>query len=134
MYFMMHIVALVIVVFLSALSQQNVGHKGEHQFQMEQQRALELINDSTITQFKQGIDLVRSGKYNDAILVFDAVAKKHPKNSVVYYNLGVTYKFLNNYTQALKMLQCACKLEKDPRYREQLNEVKRLDAARKRSR
>jgi tetratricopeptide (TPR) repeat protein len=101
---------------------------------MEQQRALELINDSTITEFKQGIDLVRSGRYNDAIVVFGAVTKKHPKNSVAYYNLGVTYKFLNNYTQALKILQRACKLKKDPRYREQLNTVKRLDAARKRGR
>jgi tetratricopeptide (TPR) repeat protein len=131
---MPNVFALLVAMVLSALSPQDVARKSEHQFQMEQQRALELINDSTITQFKQGIDLVRSGKYNDAILVFDAVAKKHPKNSVVYYNLGVTYKFLNNYTQALKMLQCACKLKKDPRYREQLNEVKRLDAARKRSR
>ena len=100
---------------------------------MEQQRALELINDSTIAEFKQGIDLARSGRYNDAISVFDAVAKKHPKNSVAYYNLGVTYKFLDNYTQALKMLRRACKLKKDPRYREQLNEVKRLEDARRRA-
>jgi tetratricopeptide (TPR) repeat protein len=131
---MMHTVVLLIVVFLSVSPQQNVGHKGEHQFQMEQQRASELINDSTITEFKQGIDLVRNGRYNDAISVFDAVARKQPKNSAALYNLGVTYKFLNNYTQALKMLQRACKLKKDARYREQLNEVKRLDAARKRAR
>jgi len=130
----MHIVALLIAVFLSARSQQNVERKSEHQFQTEQQRALELINDSTIAGFKQGIDLVRNGRYNDAVLVFSAVARKQPKNSLALYNLGVTYKFLNNYTQALKMLRRACKLKKDPRYREQLNQVKRLDAARKRVR
>ena len=130
---MPHLFALLVAVALSAVSPQDVERKGEHQFQMEQQRALELINDSTIAESKKGIDLVRSGRYNDALLVFDAVAKKQPNNSVALYDLGVTYKFLSNYTQALKMLQRACKLKKDPRYREQLNEVKRLDAARKKA-
>ena len=130
---MPQMLALIIALTLSPLPSQEVERKGEHQFQMEHQRALELIDDSTIAEFKQGIDLVRSGRYNDAISVFDALARKHPKNSVVYYNLGVTYKFLNNYTQALKMLRRACKLRKDPRYREQLNEVKRLDAAPKKT-
>ena len=126
--------ALIIALALSPLPSQEVERKGEHQFQMEQQRALELINDSTIAEFKRGIDLVGSGRYKEAISVFDAVAKKHPKNSVAYYNLGVTYKFLDNYTEALKMLRRACKLKKDPRYREQLNEVKRLEEARRRLR
>lgn len=121
------------LLLLLGLAQQS-ERKSEHQFQMEQQRALELINDSTIAEFRQGIDLVRSGKYNDAVFVFDALTKKHPKNSVAHYNLGVTYKFLNNYAQSLKMLRRACKLRKDPRYKEQLKEVKRLDGERKHSR
>ena len=124
-----------IVVFLVVLPPlgvaQQTERKGEHQFQMEQQRALEMINDSTIAEFQQGIDLVKSGKYSEALAVFEGIAKQHPKNPVAYYNLGVTYKFLNNYGEASKMLRRACKLKKDPRYREQLNEVKRLAKAEK---
>ena len=113
---------------------QQAERKGEHQFQMEQQRALELIDDSTIVEFKQGINLAKGGKYKEALTVFEELTKQHPKNSVAYYNLGVTHKFLNNYTQALKMLRRACRLRKDPRYTEQIKEVERLDTARKRTR
>jgi len=110
-------------------SVQREQQRGEHQYFLDGQRATELIDVPGAPDFKRGIDLVADGKPAEAAAAFEDLVRKYPKNSIAYYNLGVTYKFLGKYILARKNLRKACKLKGDPRYREQLKEIKQLEEA-----
>ena len=130
------IVSTVVFAFNLAFATQDshqVERKGEHQVQMEQQRASVLMRDTSISSFAEGIDLVGSGKYEEAVRIFKEITAQYPNNSRAYFNLGVIYKYLRHYECAKIVLRKAYELNEDPRYNEVLQEVRNIDAGRKKN-
>lgn len=105
---------------------QQEERRGEHHYFLDQQRVSELIDVPGMPDFKRGIDLVAAGKAAEAAAVFEEVVRRYPRVSKGYYNLGVVYKFLGKYMLAKKTLRKAWRLREDPRYKEQLKEMRNL--------
>ncbi|MCZ6775574.1 MAG: tetratricopeptide repeat protein [Ignavibacteria bacterium] len=118
---------------LATQDSNQVERKGEHQVQMEQQRTSVLMRDTSISRFAEGIDLVGNGRYEEAVRVFKEITAEYPNNSRAYFNLGVIYKYLRHYECANIVLRKAYELNEDPRYNEVLQEVRNIDAGRKKN-
>lgn len=108
-----------------------VERKGEHQVQMEQQRASVLMRDTSISLFAEGIDLVGNGKYEEAVRIFKQITGEYPNNSKAYFNLGVIYKYLRQYECAKIVLHKALQLKENSRYKDEIEEIHNLEAGRK---
>jgi Flp pilus assembly protein TadD len=121
------------LIIVPADSEQ-IDRKGEHQVHLEQQRASVLMRDTSIADFANGIDLVGNGSYEEAVRVFKKSTAEYPKNSRAYFNLGVIYKYLRKYECAGIVLRKGYELEKDPRYKEEMQEVNNLQIGREKTR
>ena len=127
-------VILGLYLIIAPADSEQVDRKGEHQVHLELQRASVLIRDTSIADFASGIDLVRNGRYGEAVRVFKRITGEYPNNSKGYFNLGVIYKYLHKYECAGVTLHKAYELEKDARYKEEMREVNELQIRREKIR
>jgi len=67
--------------------------------------------DAVLLQFQKGIQLLESGKAAEARSLFEALRDRYPEVSVIYNNLGVTYKRLNLLEEAARSYQKAIALQ-----------------------
>ncbi len=97
--------------------------KGVHQLEWERHRADALLTDPTISEFELGIEAGKEGDWTKAAGIFESITKEHPKNSKAHFNLGLSHKYLRDYSEAGRSFQQAYELEPDSLYLEELRTV-----------
>ena len=76
-------------------------------------RALELWPNFTIAKIHLGRVYLATGRLNQARAIFEKVAENAPKNPVLLYELGKTYRLLGNYNDAVLALKGAIEFTED---------------------
>ena len=86
-------------------------------------RKLEKGKDSLHT--KQGVDLAKTGMWDEAIGEWQKALEKDPKNTWAHNNLGIAYERSGEIAKARKEYQKANKLDpKEKRYKKNLQDLK----------
>jgi tetratricopeptide (TPR) repeat protein len=78
---------------------------------------------------KQGIELIKANRPEEAIAEWEAVRARDPRNSAAWYNLGVAYELLNRYDKAEQAYRAAERIDPKPLYVEAVGHVKEAAAA-----
>src|SRR5690242_19795283 len=71
------------------------------------------IEKEALAANEQGVALVKSAKYEEAVEAFDSAIKLNPHFAIAYNNLGATYNSLGRYEDAVKVLKRALELTPD---------------------
>ncbi len=78
-----------------------------------------IISPASTTWTDAGNDLLREGKYNEAMMAYDQAIKINPQNPIVWYNKGFLLSNLGKYEEAIKAYDKA--IEIDPNFSMALN-------------
>ncbi|MDD4454080.1 MAG: tetratricopeptide repeat protein [Candidatus Methanomethylophilaceae archaeon] len=73
-----------------------------------------MVLKNAVDWYNEGIDLHRSGNYEEAIQCYDRALEIDPKGADVWNNKGVAFKNLGHYDEAIKCYDRALKI--DPKY------------------
>ena len=73
-----------------------------------------VVLKNAVDWYNEGIDLHRSGNYEEAIQCYDRALEIDPKGADVWNNKGVAFKNLGHYDEAIKCYDRALKI--DPKY------------------
>ena len=89
--------------------------------ELQKKPTIELLSDYALT-------LVRAGKKEDALLVFEVLAKNYPKEYTIIANLGTTYELMGNNEKALEYIKKGLKLNPKSHNGSEWIHVKLLEA------
>ena len=77
-------------------------------------KALEVKPDFPIAQIHLGRVYLATGRFHQALRMFEAVAETNPKNAALLYEMGKTYRLLGDYNNAVLALKGAIEYTEDP--------------------
>src|SRR3954452_18040308 len=71
------------------------------------------IEKEALAANEQGVLLVKSAMYEEAVAAFGLAIKLYPRFAIAYNNLGATYNSLDRHEDAIKVLKRAIELAPD---------------------
>jgi len=89
-----------------------------------------LFEDSGIPELETGIGFARAGRWKDALRVFLDVIDRYPNHKNLhkgYYNAGVAYEFIHQYSLAREFLEEAVRMSPEREYRDELWRCRRYE-------
>lgn len=102
---------------------ETLKHKGIHQLEWERHRAESLLKDTSTAEFERGYEAGLSANWAEAAEIFERITREHPENSKAYYNLGLCYEYLRDYSAARRAFERAYELHPDSLSRFELQKV-----------
>lgn len=79
-----------------------VLHPGGQEFELDIQEGGGYMNQEIAQLFRQATSAYDQEDFNTGIRLFNEIIEKEPEDGRAYYNLGIGYFKLNNYTESIK--------------------------------
>lgn len=87
--------------------------------------------DKNLPELERGVNLAKAGRWSDAIEQFKAATQKNPTHAGAWWDLGLAYEYTYDFDKAEAAFNEAYKIKPDQTYLDEINNVKRLKAERK---
>ncbi|NVM23187.1 MAG: hypothetical protein HWN68_15555 [Desulfobacterales bacterium] len=87
--------------------------------------------DSDLPELERGVNFARAGRWSDAVTQFKAATEKDPAHEGAWWNLGLAYEYSFVFDKAEEAFNKANMIKTSPKYLEEINNVKRMAAERK---
>ena len=82
-----------------------------------------MLKDSAFSEFERGFKAGLDGNWSRAAEIFQGVTREHPENSKAFYNLGLCYEYMRDYSAAIGALRRAYELHPDSLSRSELQKL-----------
>lgn len=85
-----------------------------------------LLTDDDIPEFDTAIALIKIQEWYEALEIFEQVAEEYPENPKALYNLGIAYKYTNQFEEAEKYLKEAYMMNHDDDIATEINHLREM--------